>query len=197
MLQDNLAEFELCPSSAAGQAICNSALDLKTNTFTASCDVEACSGACVPLSLSFPPSLLTLHELTPTSRSDCTATVVNKVTVDEDECFNSEKGATGIVTIDGEAKCGCASVRPASSPTAPLLQGLPLTPPSLAVQDDADSFSPCQAPANGRALCVATDADFLGSSPNDVATVECSYQCDDVRLVSPPPPRLPLVQHRR
>ncbi|GAA5890840.1 hypothetical protein JCM8208_003070 [Rhodotorula glutinis] len=133
---DNLAEFELCPSSAAGQAICNSALDLKTNTFTASCDVEACSGA------------------------DCTATVVNKVTVDEDECFNAEKGATGIVTIDGEAKCGCAS-------------------------DDADNFSPCQAPANGRALCVATDADFLGSSPNDVATVECSYQCDDGYFLTP------------
>jgi len=46
-LQDNLAEFELCPSSVAGQAICNSALNLKTNQFTAECGVEACSGACV------------------------------------------------------------------------------------------------------------------------------------------------------
>ncbi|GAA6049847.1 hypothetical protein JCM3770_004213 [Rhodotorula araucariae] len=126
-ISDNLAEFELCPSSATGQAVCNSALDLKTNAFTA---------------------------------SDCVATVVNKVVVDEDECYNAEKGATGIVTIDGEAKCGCAS-------------------------DDADNFSPCAAPANGRALCVATDADFLGASQDDVTKVECSVQCDEGFFLTP------------
>ncbi|BGP45748.1 hypothetical protein JCM10450v2_001578 [Rhodotorula kratochvilovae] len=135
-ISDNLAEFELCPSSAAGQAVCNSALDLKTNAFTASCGVEACSGA------------------------DCVATVVNKVVVDEDECYNAEKGATGIVTIDGEAKCGCAS-------------------------DDSDNFSPCAAPANGRALCVATDADFLGTSQDDITKVECSVQCDEGFFLTP------------
>ncbi|GJN88826.1 hypothetical protein Rhopal_001797-T1 [Rhodotorula paludigena] len=135
-ISDNLAEFELCPSSGAGQAVCNSSLDLHSNVFTAACGVETCAG------------------------DDCATTVVNKVVVDEDECFNSEKGATGIVTVNGEAKCGCAS-------------------------DDADAFSPCHAPANGRSLCVATDSDFLGSSAEDSTSVACQVVCDDGFFLTP------------
>lgn len=63
---------------------------------------------CFSLSCTVHREALLTASLTPSS--DCPTTVINSVVVDQDDCFNSEKGAIGIVTVDGESKCGCASV---------------------------------------------------------------------------------------
>lgn len=91
---DNLADFEACPSSAAGESVCNSVYDMSTGEFSASCGVIACSGA------------------------DCLNTIVNEVVTHEDECFNSDRGSIGIATVNGEASCGCSSEVDAADFTA-------------------------------------------------------------------------------
>ncbi|GAA6016962.1 hypothetical protein JCM11491_006926 [Sporobolomyces phaffii] len=134
---DNLPEFTPCEVSAHGESVCNSVLNLDTGSFAASCGVVSCSG------------------------SDCPTTVVNSVVVDQDDCYNSEKGAIGIVTVDGESKCGCAS-------------------------DSVPSeFAACAAPANGRATCVSVDSDFLGMSYSHKEKVECGVVCDDEHFLTP------------
>ncbi|GAA5875589.1 hypothetical protein JCM16303_000676 [Sporobolomyces ruberrimus] len=134
---DNLPDFTPCEVSAHGESVCNSVLNLDTGSFTASCGVVSCSGA------------------------DCPTTVINSVVVDQDDCYNSEKGSIGIVTIDGESKCGCAS------------DSIP------------SEFTACAAPANGRATCVSVDADFLGMAYSHKEKVECGVVCDDDHFLTP------------
>ncbi|GAA5844333.1 hypothetical protein JCM5353_008462 [Sporobolomyces roseus] len=134
---DNLPDFTPCELSAHGESVCNSVLDLDTGSFAASCGVVSCSG------------------------SDCPTTVVNSVVVDQDDCYNSEKGSIGIVTIDGESKCGCAS------------------------DSNPEDFSACPSPANGRATCVSVDSDFLGMAYSHNEKVECGVACDDDHFLTP------------
>ncbi|GAA5990394.1 hypothetical protein JCM5350_003682 [Sporobolomyces pararoseus] len=134
---DNLPDFTPCELSAHGESVCNSVLNLDTGSFSASCGVVSCSGA------------------------DCPTTVINSVVVDQDDCFNSEKGAIGIVTVDGESKCGCAS------------DSIP------------SEFSACPAPANGRATCVSVDSDFLGMAYTHKEKVECGVVCDEDYFLTP------------
>ncbi|GAA5931841.1 uncharacterized protein JCM15063_001583 [Sporobolomyces koalae] len=134
---DNLPEFTPCEVSAHGESVCNSVLNLDTGSFAASCGVVSCSGA------------------------DCPTTVVNSVVVDQDDCFNSDKGAIGVVSIDGEAKCGCAS------------------------DSNPADFTACAAPVNGRATCVAVDPDFLGMSFSHNEKVECGVVCDEGYFLTP------------
>lgn len=109
-MQDNLADFEACPSSAAGESVCNSVYDMSTGEFSASCGVIACSGACVILFFARAP--ITFRKTNEdTTHSDCLNTIVNEVVTHEDECFNSDRGSIGIATVNGEASCGCSSVR--------------------------------------------------------------------------------------
>ncbi|GAA5843530.1 hypothetical protein JCM11251_001647 [Rhodosporidiobolus azoricus] len=134
---DGLDNFEICPSTASGEAVCNSVLDLESGAFTASCGTVTCSGA------------------------DCPSTVVNTVVVDEDDCYNSEKGSIGITVVDGEAKCSCAS------------------------EALAGEFSACPSPANGRATCRSIDTDFLGVSVEHQEKVACGVVCDEGYFLSP------------
>ncbi|GAA5915798.1 hypothetical protein JCM5296_003565, partial [Sporobolomyces johnsonii] len=133
---DNLPSFEICPSSSNGESVCNSVLNLETGAFTASCGVVACSGV------------------------SCPSTVVNTVVVDEADCYNSEKGSIGIVTVDGESKCGCSA-------------------------DASGDFTACPSPANGRATCVSTDSDFLGMAYSHKEKVECGVTCDEDYFLTP------------
>ncbi|GAA5905123.1 uncharacterized protein JCM6883_004973 [Sporobolomyces salmoneus] len=134
---DNLPDFTPCELSPHGESVCNSVLNLDTGSFAASCGIVSCSGA------------------------DCPTTVVNSVVVDQDDCFNSEKGAIGIVTVDGESKCGCAS------------DSIP------------SEFSACPAPSNGRATCVSVDSDFLGMAYSHKENVECGVVCDEDYFLTP------------
>ncbi|BGP22548.1 hypothetical protein JCM10295v2_001433 [Rhodotorula toruloides] len=93
--------------------------------------------------------------------SDCPSTVVNTVAVDENDCYNSEKGSIGVVTVDGEAKCGCSA------------------------EADGAEFSACPSPANGRATCVQTDNDFLGGAYDHKVKVECGVACDNGFFLTP------------
>ncbi|GAA5850097.1 hypothetical protein JCM3766R1_005281 [Sporobolomyces carnicolor] len=134
---DNLPEFTPCELSPHGESVCNSVLNLDTGSFSASCGVVSCTGA------------------------DCPTTVVNSVVVDQDDCFNADKGLIGIVTVDGESKCGCAS-------------------------DSVPSeFSSCPSPANGRATCVSVDSDFLGMAYSHQEQVACGVACDDGYFLTP------------
>ncbi|KAK4704900.1 hypothetical protein P7C70_g1308, partial [Phenoliferia sp. Uapishka_3] len=126
---DNLPAFDACPTSSAGESVCNSVLNLDTGAFTASCSIVACQG------------------------SECPTTVVNTVIVDDEDCFTSGKGALGYVTIDGESKCACSA--------------------------ESAEFVSCKAPENGRAACVAVDADFLGLSYSREESVTCGAVCDE------------------
>ncbi|GAA5896568.1 hypothetical protein JCM6882_005730 [Rhodosporidiobolus microsporus] len=134
---DGLDNFEVCPSTGSGEAVCNSVLDLESGSFTASCGTVACSGG------------------------DCPSTVVNTVVVDEDDCYNSEKGSIGITVVDGEAKCSCAS------------------------EALAGEFTACASPANGRATCRSIDADFLGVSVEHQEKVSCGVVCDEGFFLTP------------
>ncbi|GAA5865839.1 hypothetical protein JCM8547_005729 [Rhodosporidiobolus lusitaniae] len=134
---DNLENFEVCPGSAAGQAVCNSVLNLESGAFTATCGTVTCSGA------------------------ECQSAVTNEVVIDQDECYNSEKGAVGIAVIDGEAKCGCAS---------DALGG---------------EFTACASPANGHATCREVDSDFLGVSYAHEEKVSCAVVCDEGYFLTP------------
>ncbi|GAA6026744.1 hypothetical protein JCM8097_005828 [Rhodosporidiobolus ruineniae] len=134
---DNLDSFEVCPSSSTGIAVCNSVLNLETEAFTASCGTVTCSGA------------------------DCPSTVTNVVVVPEEDCYNSEKGAIGIATVDGEASCACAS--------------------DVAAAD----FKACPSPDNGRAVCRDVDADFLGAAAERQEKISCAVECDEGYFLSP------------
>ncbi|KAK4333089.1 Asparagine-linked glycosylation protein 2 [Rhodotorula toruloides] len=134
---DGLADFEACPSSSHGESVCNGVYNIESGEFTASCGVVACSG------------------------SDCPTTVVNTVAVDENDCYNSEKGSIGVVTVDGEAKCGCSA------------------------EADGAEFEACPSPANGRATCVQTDNDFLGGAYDHKVKVECGVTCDEGFFLTP------------
>ena len=113
--QDNLPQFEACPSSPDGESVCNSVLDLERGTFTASCDVVPCAGSYVA------PSLLsTVLTDAVDPCSDCPTTVVNTVVVDEADCLYQGKGLVGFSSYAGESKCSCSSsvdsVRPPPLP---------------------------------------------------------------------------------
>ncbi|GAA6061604.1 hypothetical protein JCM10212_000912 [Sporobolomyces blumeae] len=93
--------------------------------------------------------------------SDCPSTVVNSVVVDNDDCYNNDKGSIGIVSIDGEVKCGCSS-------------------------DAAGAdFTACPAPANGRATCVSVDSDFLGMAYTHKENTDCGVVCDEGYFLTP------------
>ncbi|GAA6021347.1 hypothetical protein JCM8202_003581 [Rhodotorula sphaerocarpa] len=93
------------------------------------------------------------------SASDCLGTIVNEVVTHADEC--ADRGAIGISTVDGESKCACSS------------------------EVDAEDFSACVAPANGKATCTTTDPDFLGASNDHTVQVECGVVCDQGFTLTP------------
>ncbi|GAA5959442.1 hypothetical protein JCM21900_003757 [Sporobolomyces salmonicolor] len=133
---DNLPSFEICPSSSNGESVCNSVLNLETGAFTASCGVVACSGA------------------------SCPSTVVNTVVIDETDCYTGDKGSIGIITVDGESRCGCSA-------------------------GPSGDFTACPSPANGRATCVSTDSDFLGMAYSHKEKAECGVTCDEDYFLTP------------
>ncbi|GAA5992454.1 hypothetical protein JCM11641_002234 [Rhodosporidiobolus odoratus] len=133
---DGLAEFELCPSSATGEAACTSVYDYNTKQFSAACSVVTCSG------------------------DDCPSTVVNTAEVDQDECYNSEKGAIGITTVDGEAKCSCST-------------------------EAEDDFTACPSPANGHAVCRTVDSDYITTAPGHSEAASCAVECDEGFFLTP------------
>ncbi|KAI5476056.1 hypothetical protein MNV49_000485 [Pseudohyphozyma bogoriensis] len=94
-LADKLPGFVACPTSEAGESVCNSILDLDSGSFTAECGIISCEG------------------------SACPTTVVNTVVVDDTDCFTSGKGNLGYSTIDGVSHCACSSEGDDSFVTCP------------------------------------------------------------------------------
>ncbi|GAA6003299.1 hypothetical protein JCM10207_001850 [Rhodosporidiobolus poonsookiae] len=132
---DNFTDFELCPSGN-GISVCNAVYNAETAAFTAACGVAPCVNG------------------------DCPTTVVNTESIDEDECYNSEKGSIGITVVDGVSQCACFA-------------------------EAVDDFTACAAPANGRATCRSVDSDFLGAESESSPKIECGVVCDEGFFLTP------------
>lgn len=124
-----------------------------------------------------------------TARSECPTTVVNTVVVDEADCLYHGQGLIGFNSgADGQNRCACStatndvSFHPPRSSTSFKDRA-----DHHSQSGEADNFTTCPSPANGRGTCVSVDPDFLGQSLDHREVIKCGVLCDEVRPPSAGP----------